>query len=67
MDGTVSKRYIQNSRLRLEYAYLLFNEFKINRINLEKIQKLNFDVVFGDKVVVMTHREQAEKKSAKQF
>ena len=67
MDGTVSKRYIQNSRLRLEYAYLLFNEFKINRINLEKIQKLNFDVVFSDKVVVMTHREQAEKKSAKQF
>ena len=29
----------KNSRLRLEYSYLLFNEFRMNRINLEMIKK----------------------------
>ena len=36
MDGTVSQRFIyKNSRLKLEYAYLLFNKFKMSRINSE--------------------------------
>ena len=44
------KDVYQNSRMRLEYAYLLFNEFTMNRINSEFIRiRLNFDIVFGDK------------------
>ena len=39
------KDVYRNSRLRLEYAYLLFNGFILNKINSEiKRKLLNFDV-----------------------
>ena len=37
----------KNSRLRLEYAYLIFHDFKINSVNPELIKKvLDLGVVF---------------------
>ena len=38
MNGTCHKDVYQNSRLRLEYAYLLFDKFIMNRINSELIK-----------------------------
>ena len=39
VDGTVSQKYVyKNSRLWLEYAYLLIKKFIMNRINSELIQ-----------------------------
>ena len=35
VDGTVSHNVYKNSRLRLEYAYLLFNKLIMKRMNSE--------------------------------
>ena len=56
------KDVYENLRLRLEYAYLLFNKFILNRINSELIEVVEFWCHFQwQKVVAMTHQELAKK------
>ena len=45
----MSQRCTKDSKIRLDYAYQLFNRFIMNRINSETFKKMpNFDVIFGD-------------------
>ena len=52
VDGTVSHRCIyKNLRLRLEYAYLLFNKFIMNRINSKFWIEVGFAILKVDGTV----------------
>ena len=58
----------QNARLRLEYAYLLFNKYIMNRINSELIKKGQILMSFSVTETSCDDTSIANrKKSAKQF